>query len=247
MKITFLGTNGWFSALTGNTACVLVDCADYYLVFDAGDGLAKLDQYIIEDKPLYLFLSHFHLDHIIGLHTLGLLKPKQGLVIYGQKGTAEILNSFVSRPFTVGLQELPYKVDIKELTEGEHHLPFPVTCGFLVHSDPCMGFRISIDNKILAYCTDTGPCERSLELAQHADILIHECAAKKGQHYARWPHTDPVEAATIAKKAGVKQLLLFHFDAAAYRTLEDRKDAEAEARQIFENTVAAVDGVTITL
>ena len=135
----------------------------------------------------------------------------------------------------------------RELTEGEHHLPFPVTCGFLVHSDPCMGFRISIDNKILAYCTDTGPCERSLELAQHADILIHECAAKKGQHYANWPHTDPVEAATIAKKAGVKQLLLFHFDAAAYRTLEDRKDAEAEARQIFENTVAAVDGFCIAL
>jgi ribonuclease BN (tRNA processing enzyme) len=247
VDVIFLGTNGWYSTSTGNTACVFVDSADYYLVFDAGDGLAKLDQYITIDKPVYLFLSHFHLDHIIGFHALSKFKLKQEINIYGQKGTEKILNSFVNRPFTVSFSELPFKTSIKELTEGTHNIPFPVTCRFLLHSDPCLGYRINVDGKTIAYCTDTGICENSLKLAQNADILIHECAAKTGQHNEKWPHTSPTEAAQLAVKAQVKQLVLFHFDASIYHSIEDRKRAEMEARQTFGNTVAAVDGVTITL
>ncbi len=71
MKITFLGTNGWYDTSTGNTICILVETDKYNIVLDAGNGLYKIDRYISSEKPVYLFLSHFHLDHIIGLHILG--------------------------------------------------------------------------------------------------------------------------------------------------------------------------------
>ncbi len=73
MKIIFLGTNGWYTTQTGNTPAVLIDSKNHYVVFDAGNGIYKLDQYITEPKPISLFISHFHIDHVSGLHSLGKL------------------------------------------------------------------------------------------------------------------------------------------------------------------------------
>jgi ribonuclease BN (tRNA processing enzyme) len=245
MEIVFLGTNGWYSTETGNTPCVLIDSDKYYIIFDAGDGIYKLDKYITCDKPIYLFLSHFHLDHVFGFHILNKFKFNQVISVYGQKGTRKNLSRLVQHPFTVPLSDLSIRIRVHELSEGTHRVPFPVTCRFLLHADPCFGYRMSLDGKTIAYCTDTAVCDNSLELAQNADILIHECASKSGHFSTEWPHTNPQAAAELAMRANVKQLLLFHFDAALYKSIEDRKQAEAEARQIFINTVAALDGTSI--
>ena len=80
IKVIFLGTNGWYDTATGNTVCVLIDAPEAYVVLDAGTGLYKLDQYIKDrKKPIYLFLSHFHFDHIIGLHAMAKFRFKQGM------------------------------------------------------------------------------------------------------------------------------------------------------------------------
>ena len=110
-----------------------------------------------------------------------------------------------------------------------------------------MGYRVTLDGKTIAYCTDTGICDNSLELSKDADILIHECASKSGQYLKIWPHTNPQEAAELAVRANVKQLVLFHFDAELYKSIEERKEAEAEAKKIFKNTIAATDGTSITI
>lgn len=247
MKIIFLGTNGWFSTETGNTACVVCETDDYYAVFDAGDGIAKLDKYVTSGKPIYLFLSHFHLDHIIGLHTLNKFKFEQGLSIHGQKGTRKILQDILRHPFTLPMKNLPLKVAIKELSEGDHRVPCSVTCKYLVHADPCYGYRIMAEGKAVTYCTDTGICDNSLQLARNADILIHDCGENSARRYREWPHTSPAEAAELARKANVKKLILFHFSPAIYTSAEDRKKAEWEAKEVFPNTVAAMDGMEIEI
>jgi ribonuclease BN (tRNA processing enzyme) len=247
MKVTFLGTNGWYSTETGNTPCVLVETDGYYLIFDAGDGIHKLDNYIDSDKPIYLFLSHFHLEHIEGLHILNKFRFPQGIRIYGQNGTRRILQQIVQHPFTCPLNNLPIKLSIKELSEGKHRIPFAVTCRQLVHSDPCLGYRVELDGKTIAYCTDTGICENSLLLAKNADILIHDCAENLKQRTPQWPHAISAEAAKLAKNANVKQLVLFHFSAAIYKSREERKEAEEDAKAIFEKTVASQDGMQLTI
>lgn len=85
MKVTFLGTNGWYDTVTGNTCSVLVQSEKYDIIFDAGNGIAKADRYITQKKPVYLFISHLHIDHIAGLHTLVKFRLQQGLHICTQR------------------------------------------------------------------------------------------------------------------------------------------------------------------
>ena len=82
MQVTFLGTNGWFDTAAGNTVSVLVQSEEYDIIFDAGNGIAKADRYITQKKPVYLFISHLHIDHIAGLHTLVKFRLKKGLHVY---------------------------------------------------------------------------------------------------------------------------------------------------------------------
>ena len=222
MKCHFLGTNGWYDTPAGNTTCILIETPDITVVLDAGSGLWKLDRVAPMDLPVHLFLSHFHLDHLFGLHTLNKFALHHVLSIYGQPGTREILATLVNPPFTVGLHDLPFPVHIIERDEGDYPDPFKVSCRYLRHSTPCMGYRITLGKKTIAYCPDTGYCENAVVLARNADLLIAECALRPGEESPEWPHLNPETAIRIAREAGAKRLALVHFDARAYPSSEDR-------------------------
>lgn len=249
IKITFLGTNGWYTTKTGNTPCVLVETAKYNIIFDAGNGFCDIDRYINPAaKKAYLFLSHFHLDHITGLHTLAKLKFKKGLTIICHPGGKKILDTVIGQPFTIALKDLAFPVEVAELKEGRHkRFPFPVECLNLLHSSMCFGFRVILGKKIISYCTDTGRCPSLLKLAKDADIFITECAHKPGQVYEAWPHLNPETAAAIAQESSVKKLVLMHFDAQNYKAFKDRARAGRIAQKIFPRTVVAKDGMTLNI
>jgi len=245
MQVTFLGTNGWFDTATGNTVSVLVRARDYDIIFDAGNGIAKADRYISQEKPVCLFLSHFHIDHIAGLHTLVKFRPKQGLKIFCMPGGAALLHTFVNEPFTVPLEKLPYPAHVFELEEGVHRLPFTVECRPLVHPAPCYGYRVEIDGKVIAFCTDTGVCENAVTLARGADLLITECGLKPGESSPDWPHLNPEDAIGIAKRAGAKRLALQHFGAEVYKTLEDRRAVYDQFEPRCPGLIVATDDLTV--
>ncbi len=249
MKVVFLGTNGWYDTEMGNTVCTLIETDNYFIILDAGNGIYKIDQYInkTSNKPISLFISHFHIDHISGLHILNKFGFNQGMNIYGQSGTKEILGKIINTPYTIPFGRLPFKVDIIELSEGIHKIPFSVECGFMHHSSPCMGYRFELEGKIIAYCTDTGVCENAIKLATNADLLIAECSFKSGQSNPQWPHLNPENAAHIAKEANAKKLALIHFDANIYQNLQQREIAQENAKKIFNNTIAAKDEMYIEI
>jgi ribonuclease BN (tRNA processing enzyme) len=249
MNVIFLGTNGWYDTETGNTTCILIEAGDYFIILDAGNGLYKIDQYITSTtkKPIYLFLSHFHLDHIIGLHILNKFRFSQGMRIYGQAGTKNILDTIINEPYTVPIAKLSFEVDVHELSEGSHNIPFSVECKYLLHSSKCLGYRFELDGKVITYIPDTGICKNAIELAENADLLIAECSFKMGQRNAEWQHLNPEDAVQIAKDAKAKKLALIHFDANIYKTLQDRKQAQEKARETFNNTFAALDNMQIEI
>jgi len=247
MKVTFLGTNGWYDTGTGNTVCVLVQSEAFDIVLDAGNGIAKLDRSITQEKPVLLFLSHFHIDHIAGLHTLVKFRFQKGLTVFCRPGGARLLNTFVNEPFTVPLDRLPYPVRVTELAEGVHHVPFPVEVRALVHPDPCSGYRLEVDGEVIAYCTDTGVCDNAVRLAKDADLLIAECALQPGQVSPEWPHLNPEDAIGIARRANAKRLALVHFDAVAYPTLERRRAVDEQFRKEFPGLIVAEDDLTIDI
>lgn len=245
MKIIFLGTNGWYDSKTGNTVSLLLDTKKYYIVLDAGNGIHKLDEYLTESKPVYIFLSHFHLDHIEGLHTLAKFKFKKGLNICAPKNAKKTLNSILKQPFTVSLRRLPYKTSVSELPRDINKLPFKVAALPLKHSTSVLGFRFEIDDEIIAYCTDTGYCANTVKLARGADALISECSYKSGEKNSDWPHLNPESAALLAKEAGAQRLILTHFAADKYLTINDRVQAEKAAKKTFKNCLAAKDGMIL--
>jgi ribonuclease BN (tRNA processing enzyme) len=242
MKVVFLGTNGWYDTETGNTICTLVQTKDYDIILDAGNGIHRADRYLDGGKPAFLFLGHFHIDHIEGLHILAKFRFAKGLVICGPTGCRDVLGTFLNAPFTIPRSMLPYPVRILEMPAETASLPFPVEALPLRHSTLTMGYRIEIDDRTIAYCSDTGYCENAVTLGRSADLLITECAYKAGQFLEEWPHLNPETAARIAREAGAKRLALTHFDAEVYRTLPERKESEALSAGIFAATTAGVDG-----
>jgi len=246
MNITFLGTNGWYDTETGNTPSVFVETDDHYIIFDAGFGFRKAKDLIKTDKPVLLFISHLHLDHLIGLHTLPLFRCTAGIDIFTPKGMEAPLRSFLRRPFTSPPLSLKTKLRFHTLDE-KSRLPFGFEMRKLRHSVPCYGYRITAAGKSVAYCTDTGECEGLKRLAKDADLLITECAMAPGDRSLNLFHITPETAARVAGRSGAKKLCLFHFDPGKYPAFDDRKKAAQAAKKIFANTIAANDGTEIVI
>jgi ribonuclease BN (tRNA processing enzyme) len=247
LKIVFLGTNGWFDTKTGNTICTLIQTKSCNIILDAGMGLAKADKYLDDTLPTYMFLSHLHLDHISGLHALAKFKFSKGLIIFVAKQLKPSLFEYFKQPFTMPLKRLPFKVKVEEVKSSFKLGAIKVNARELIHASVCLGYRFSLNNKIISYCTDTGLCDNAVYLADKADVLITECALLYGQDDSGWPHLDPERAAMIAKKAQAKQLVLTHFDAHNYQTLKSRKTAQKQAKKVFLNSIFASDGLILEI
>ncbi|MBS4169578.1 ribonuclease Z [Neochlamydia sp. AcF95] len=94
----------------------------------------------------------------------------------------------------------------------------------------------------LAVVIDTRYCQNAIDIARHAKVLICESTyLEEHQELARKHfHLTAKQAATIAKEAGVKQLILTHFSA-RYQNL---RPFEEEARAVFPQTYIADDLLT---
>jgi len=90
---------------------------------------------------------------------------------------------------------------------------------------------------VVAYVTDTRPCDGGRALAENADLLYHD-ATFADEHHARaveTGHSTAREAAEVAHEAGAKRLLLGHISA----RYDDPAPLEREARTRFaESNVA---------
>jgi ribonuclease Z len=247
MVIKFLGTNGWYDTTTGNTLCVWIETQTAHIVFDAGTGLHKLDGQYDPSKPVFLLLSHFHLDHVIGLHGLGRFDFRHGLNILGPPGTRDTLANLLQPCFSLPLERMRFKTEIHELPSQIPGAPFRLEALPLRHSTPCYGYRVETEGRTICFCTDTGPCENAVRLARGADILVCECSLRDGQSDEDWGHLNPRQAAQLAKDAEAKQLILVHFDAREYPSLADREKSALIARTIFKETRTVEDDAMIRL
>lgn len=93
--------------------------------------------------------------------------------------------------------------------------------------------------KSVTYCLDTRPCAASIELAWQSDLLIHEATytSELEEEARQYGHSTAAQAATTAKEAGARRLLLTHFST----RYADTAPLLEEARQIFPDSVLAYD------
>ena len=130
----------------------------------------------------------------------------------------------------------------------------------LTHSSPAhpngvMLYRVFYGRKSVVYATDIeqqpGGYPDVIEFARDADVLIHDAQYLESEYKSRtnprkgWGHSTVESATDVAKKAGVKRLVLFHHEP----THDDRcVDRIAKlARRRFPATVVAAEGMAIKL
>ena len=94
--------------------------------------------------------------------------------------------------------------------------------------------------KSYAFCSDTAYKEDIIPIIKGVDVLYHESTFMDAHEHlcAKTKHSTAKQAATIALKANVKQLMLGHYST-RYGSLEGFK---AEAETVFKTVLLAEDG-----
>lgn len=101
----------------------------------------------------------------------------------------------------------------------------------------------TVKGKKISIVMDTAFIPSTIALAENADVLISESvfAADKQELATKYKHLTSKDAATIAKQANAKKLILTHFSQ-RYKSIKPVLD---DARSVFKNTVAAQDFMQI--
>ena len=97
-------------------------------------------------------------------------------------------------------------------------------------------------NKSYAFCSDTKYSESIISIINEVDVLYHESTFLESEALLaeKTMHSTAIQAATIALKANVKNLILGHFST-RYNSIQLFQD---EAQTVFKNTTIAQDGKT---
>lgn len=96
-----------------------------------------------------------------------------------------------------------------------------------------------------AYCSDTMAVPQLAEWCQGVTLLYHEAtyADAESALAEKYGHSTARQAATCARDANARQLLIGHYSA----RYEDEQILLKEAKEVFENTILAAEKLRITL
>jgi len=240
MEVIIIGTGSGIglyehSNLDQAGPSVLVDVDGNTLLFDAGRS-ALQNIFKSKHNPAdidYLFLTHLHSDHTVGLPDL-VISPwvaykRQKWRVYGPEGTSRMLDALfgpgggfdddiVARCEDLGLERPSF--DVSEILQSGSVCgdgSWEVLASFSPrHIQPhltSIAFRVNSPGGSVVYTGDTGPHEEVVEFAKGCSVLIHDCAIRErtGVYADRLVHTDPESLGWLAEKAGAETVIAFHF------------------------------------
>ncbi|MBZ5699392.1 MAG: PilZ domain-containing protein [Acidobacteriia bacterium] len=254
----------------GNTPCLeLTTPGGTRLILDCGTGLRMLGRHL-ESAPesrgveSYVFVTHYHWDHIQGIPFFAPLYSEQNRFHFYSFRSEYLGRDSLKRVFEAQMAHPYFPVDISAMSaprefievSGGDQFDVPgarVTARWLHHPQGCLGFRFETPAGTVAYATDNEPgnpkLDQSLrELAAGADIFINDAqftpeqlaTTRKG-----WGHSSWLAGAKTAEEAGVKNLVLFHHDPDSTDKMMD--SILREARGKFAHVWAAAEGMVMTL
>ncbi len=247
----------------GNTSCIEVLCGDERIVFDAGTGLRALGATLKAAEPLTLdlFLTHSHLDHVVGIPFFScLFNPENRVRLWAghllpDHTLKEVISMVMADPlFPVPPAIFTARTEFLDFTAGETLAPKPgvtLRTAPLNHPNGATGYRIEFAGKSICYVTDTehradGIDRTIVDLVRDTDILIYDATYTDAEYpkFAGWGHSTWQEGVRIADAAKVGQLVLFHHDPSHDDIFMDGVAAAAAAAR--PGTIAAREGLTLT-
>lgn len=253
----------------GNTSCVEVRAGKQILIFDGGTGLRLLGQKLLKEMPLtaHMFFSHVHWDHIQGFPFFTpAFVPGNNFHLYGGNNVSRTLEEALAGQmdypsFPVHLAEMSARMTFVDLYEGqvvqlgEGDELVKVTNARGNHPNGVWAYRVDYKGRSVVYATDTEHYScvdpKLLKLAKGADVLVYDSMYTPEEYDGRagtgvktgWGHSTYEDGIKLAKSAGVKRFVLFHHDPGQSDAAVREK--ERRARELFENSVAAHEGLTL--
>ncbi len=255
----------------GNTSCLEVRCGDTLLIFDGGTGIRLLGQELLSEMPLkaFIFFSHVHWDHIQGFpfFTPAFI-PGNTFHLYGGNNVTHTLEETLAGQmdypsFPVHLSEMGAQMDFLDLHEGQivnlgpDDAPVQISNARGNHPNGVFAYRVEFRGKTMVYCTDTEHYDvvdpKLVRLAKGADVFIYDSMYLPEEYSGEagggakvgWGHSTYEQGVKLVQAAGAKQLVLYHHDPMHTDAMIEEK--ERRARKLFENSIAAREGLVITL
>lgn len=223
MRLIPLGTNGFIPSYGRQTMSFLLLTRRSALLLDAGTGVSRLLepelQKVLEPYPsLDIVLSHYHLDHVVGLSYLPAVWNRGPVRIWAPGPPfvdalpQEALQSLIRPPlFALTLEEYPTPVEIlpvqsREMEWDGTRLYFRAQR----HPGGSVGVRIA-DH--LAYLTDTEVDTEDREFVSGLPLVLHEVwlndqEAQRGESLRG--HSAAGQVADWVARSGVKTLIPVH-------------------------------------
>ena len=252
MHVEFLGTAGYHPSETRHTSCVFLPdaapgCA---FVLDAGTGFFRL---IGRPLPahLHIFLTHAHLDHVVGLTFLldVLLGCQCKVTVYGMEQTLQTVKNDL---FDSPLFPLPFQHEMRAVRDndcievnGVRVSTFPLTHpgGSLAYRfDWNIGPPSARQKKSLAYITDTAGDGRYVDFICNVDLLIHERNFSDDLHEVAVAsgHCTSEAVMRVMQESHVRQIALTHFNPRPHTN-----PADEDSLLDLPNAVYANDGLSL--
>lgn len=254
MKITPLGTNGYFPSHGRQTMSFLLAMENRVILLDAGSGVGRL---IAEEQAAKLagvdsidvILSHYHLDHIVGLSYLPAVCAKASLRLHApgpplvDAPAIDTLNAFLRPPyFPRTLDDFPVPLKVLEYSQQSLKIgSIEVDFRRQVHPGGSVGMRFG---DALAYITDTVVDPATVDFVRGVDLLLHEVWLPDEADATAHGHSWARGVARIAAEAEVGCLVPIHHHP-QHSTYELQRMADSMSRWCSVEVLLAKEGDTI--
>ncbi|MGQ0535069.1 MAG: MBL fold metallo-hydrolase [Methanobacteriota archaeon] len=204
------------------------------VLLDIGNGtLGNLARHTDWHSIDAILLSHLHFDHLLDLQPF-LLPRRTGVRVIGPPGTRRTLAAFFRLFSDHGGRLYRERALVTEHRRGASYRvgDFRVRFHRVRHTRPAWAIEVREGARRLVYSGDTERCPALVSAARRAALLLSEATWQTGAPPERLDgHMTAADAATVARDAGAKRLLLTHIV-----NYLDRRRSQREAAAIFPNT-----------